>query len=284
VLPGSVARAWKDELDKTEGGGLGPAGIVCGLGETAGHTPLEVQPESVQDPPKEKLGMVARARKTPQGEHEMPWFRRRLLKWYSENGRSFWWREPERTPYEVLVAEILLQRTNASKVASFIPAFFEQYPSAESLVRAKDEALRSLLRPLGLWRAKTRTLIAAAEVLVASPRFPASRECLESLRGVGQYTASVMLSTFWGRPEPFLDVNMARVLRRFFDLKPAKSIRHDRNLQGLARQVVHSKNPSALNLAILDLSALLCRPKPRCESCPLAARCGWPVLEIAPGS
>src|SRR5436305_1294663 len=54
-----------------------------------GHTPCELPSEAVE---------------------RIPWLRRRLLSWFKRNGRSFPWRDPERTPYEVLVAEILLQR------------------------------------------------------------------------------------------------------------------------------------------------------------------------------
>ncbi len=48
------------------------------------------------------------------------WLRRRLLPWFARDGRTFPWREPGTTPYEVVVAEILLQRTTAAGVARVI--------------------------------------------------------------------------------------------------------------------------------------------------------------------
>ena len=55
----------------------------------------------------------------------IPWLRRRLLSWFEQSGRSFPWREPGRTPYEVVVAEILLQRTTAAGVARVYSGFIE---------------------------------------------------------------------------------------------------------------------------------------------------------------
>jgi A/G-specific adenine glycosylase len=55
----------------------------------------------------------------------MPWVRKRLLSWFARDGRSFPWREPGRTPYEVVVAEILLQRTTTAGVARVYSGFIE---------------------------------------------------------------------------------------------------------------------------------------------------------------
>jgi adenine-specific DNA glycosylase len=70
----------------------------------------------------------------------IPWLRRRLLSWFERNGRSFPWRHPGRTAYEVVVAEILLQRTTAAGVARAYSGFIERYPSWASLAQARPEA------------------------------------------------------------------------------------------------------------------------------------------------
>src|ERR1051326_3280307 len=84
----------------------------------------------------------------------IPWLRRRLLSWFKQSGRSFPWRDAERTPYEVVVAEILLQRTTAAGVARAYAGFLERSPSWEALAEAPREGLENALRPLGLWRQK----------------------------------------------------------------------------------------------------------------------------------
>jgi adenine-specific DNA glycosylase len=82
----------------------------------------------------------------------MLWLRRRLLLWFAQNGRSFRWRELGTTPYQVIVAEILLQRTAAAAVARAYSGFVERFPSWAALAQATLDDLENALRPLGRWR------------------------------------------------------------------------------------------------------------------------------------
>jgi A/G-specific adenine glycosylase len=205
------------------------------------------------------------------------WFRKRLLAWFKLGGRSFPWREPFRIPYEVVVAEILLQRTTANGVARAYPVFLERYPSWEVLSRASLERLQEDLRPLGLWRQKAAVFRSLARSIEeGGGRVPASRQELERLRGVGQYTASAILAVVYGRAEPLVDANAARVLGRFFGPQTFSDIGRDPTLHALARRVVLGKQSLLVSWAILDFGALVCRPRrPHCQECPLRRRCGF---------
>lgn len=90
----------------------------------------------------------------PEEAEHIPWLRRRLLSWFARNGRTFPWREPGRTPYEVIVAEMLLQRTTATGVARTYAGFVERFPSWVALAQSPLEDLENALRPFGLWRRK----------------------------------------------------------------------------------------------------------------------------------
>src|SRR5260370_39005150 len=103
----------------------------------------------------------------PEVGERIRWLRRRLLSWFEQSGRSFLWREPDRAPYEVVVAEVLLQRTTAVRVARAYPGFIEHFPSWTSLAQAPLECLESALRPLGLWRQKTLAFPSLAQSIVA---------------------------------------------------------------------------------------------------------------------
>lgn len=206
---------------------------------------------------------------------KVPWFRRRLLAWFTNNQRSFPWRTPGRTPYEVLVAEIMLQRTIAANVAQVYPVFLAKYPSFDSLARATRDELEIVLKPLGLWRLKARVFNTLAKTITergGTP--PATREELESFDNIGRYTANVVLCTIHGHDEPFVDVNMARLLERFFGPRKLADIRDDPYLHTLALAVVRGKDNLLVNWAVLDFSALVCKARrPLCEICPLKARC-----------
>jgi A/G-specific adenine glycosylase len=221
--------------------------------------------------------------------------RKRLLAWFWWNGRSFPWREYNRTPYEVLVAEILLQRTTAAGVARSYPAFIEHYPSWAALASSSQEDLESALRPLGLWRQKARALRHLALFFEErSGAIPDTRTALESLPGIGPYTASAMLAIVHGRAEPFVDVNMARLLGRYFGLPADACGVRGRPLRALGLRLVSGEYSLEVNWAVLDFAALVCRARrPLCQGCPLRTGCrsrapppGWltPTQGAASGS
>lgn len=205
----------------------------------------------------------------------VPWFRDELLRWFRTHGRSFPWREPGRTAYEILVAEILLQRTTAAKVAQAYNAFLKRYPSWSSLAHTSLQDLQDHLKPLGLWLQKALAFQSLAKAIQERKgSLPASRAELEHLPGIGQYIANSVLLTFYKQPEPLVDVNMARVLERFFGPRKLADIRYDSYLQTLARRVVKTENSLQVNWAILDLGALVCKySTPLCLQCPLRSKC-----------
>jgi A/G-specific adenine glycosylase len=105
-------------------------------------------------------------------------------------------------------------------------------------------------------------------------RIPSSRKEIEQLPGVGQYIASAVMLFELDMPEPLLDVNMARVLERYFGYKTKADIRHDSFLQGAARACIDGPAPKEANWGLLDLGALVCKARnPRCGQCPIQRGC-----------
>ena len=211
----------------------------------------------------------------PEVAESIPWLRRRLLSWSEQGGRSFPWRDPGRMPYEVVVAEILLQRTTATGVARAYGGFIERYPSWAALAQAPLESLESSLRPLGLWRQKALAFHHLAESIEEHGGvIPRTRAELERLQGIGPYTASAVLSIVYGRAEPLLDVNMARLLGRFLGSPAQAEAGPKRSLHVPALRLVSGKRSLEINWAALDFGALVCRARrPRCPKCPLRTRC-----------
>jgi A/G-specific adenine glycosylase len=209
-------------------------------------------------------------------QDEVKWFRRNLRKWFKENHRTFFWRETIRTPYEILIAEILLRRTRAETVAQIYPKFLKKYSNFNRLASAKPAEIKRIIKPLGLWRQKTPIFLNIAKAVVENNgQLPSNREDLEKLFHIGNYIASVILTSFHGKAEPFVDVNMARVVDRFFGPRKLVDIRYDPYLHAVAREIVKNKKESlTLNWAVLDFAALVCKAgRPRCEICPMRPRC-----------
>ena len=178
---------------------------------------------------------------SPEAAKCISWLRRRLLSWFARNGRSFPWREPGRTPYEVVVAEMLLQRTTAAGVARTYAGFVERFPSWVALAQSPLEDLENALRPFGLWRRKALAFQHLAQSIEEHGGIvPRTRAELERLLGIGPYTASAVLAVVYGRAEPLLDVNMVRLLGRFFGSSEGAEAGPKRTLQPLALRLVRS--------------------------------------------
>jgi A/G-specific adenine glycosylase len=202
-------------------------------------------------------------------------FQRELTAWYAEHARPFTWRSPTATPFHRIVAELLLQRTKAESVDRVLPSFLAAFPSWRSIAAATEQDLHRYLKPLGLWRRRIPSLrLFAADLERRGGVFPVSREEVERIPAVGQYIANAILLFVHSEPEPLLDVNMARLLERFFGPRRLADIRDDQYLQRLSRLILRGVDPVNMNWAVLDFAALVCRVKnPGCSSCPLSRRC-----------
>jgi len=179
------------------------------------------------------------------------------------------------TLYQRILAEVLLQRTQADTVSRFLPNFVDRFPNWSSLAAAKPVEIENLIKPIGLWQRRARSLSALAiEMVSRNGRFPASRVEIEKLPGVGQYIANSILLFAHNRAEPLLDVNMARVVERLTRPRDLVDIRYDPHLQRESRRIVRGERAVMINWAILDLAALVCKPRePLCPACPLQRWC-----------
>ncbi len=207
--------------------------------------------------------------------HRIQQVRRSLLRWGRDHFRSFPWRA-DRDLYRTLITEILLKQTTAERVVPVRQELVTRFPDPQTLAEADSAELISIIKSLGFGGQRTAQLMALGRALVAKPlrRTPSSR--LAELPGVGPYTAAAVSCFVWGRPEPALDVNVARIVMRLFAVRVIRGEpRRNRRVDGLARQLVAGPRPREMNWALLDLGAEVCRPAPLCGACPLAHVCSY---------
>lgn len=218
------------------------------------------------------------AGRRPPRKVELAWFRRSLMRWFTLNGRELFWRSERACIYTMVVSEVLLQRTQASVVSGFLPTFLASFPDWQAIAQSDNETIGQVLRPLGLWRRRASALLSlSTEITRREGRWPGTRQELEEMPAVGQYVASAVLMFEHGVPAPLMDASMARVLRRYFAIRPEKvDIRYDKQLQEVAHAVVDDPEFVRLNWAILDFAALQCTKScPSCKTCDLRSRCAY---------
>lgn len=206
-----------------------------------------------------------------------------LLLWGMRNFRPFPWRV-QRTPYKVFISEFLLQKTDAEKVMDVYQSMLNAYPDLEALGSASEMNLRKTLRDLGLYYRSSRMIDAAKEIISRfDGEIPWDEGALLSLRGIGKYIANAILCFGFGFQVPLIDTNIARILKRHWELQSAVSRpRDDKSLWEFARALVPNKAAQQYNYALLDLGALICHARePGCNDCPLGKTCeGRPSLSL----
>jgi A/G-specific adenine glycosylase len=195
--------------------------------------------------------------------------RRRLLAWYDREHRSFPWRGT-RDPYAVLVSEVMLQQTQASRVAERFPRFLSRFPTADALAAAAPATVLAEWNGLGY----NRRALALRDAATAVTRdgWPADVAGLQRLPGVGPYTARAVASLAFGQPVGVVDTNVRRWLIRRLGMADAP-----RDLQALA-DVLASSGPDGRAAdwthATMEFGANVCRSRaPLCGACPIADGC-----------
>jgi A/G-specific adenine glycosylase len=198
--------------------------------------------------------------------------REALRSWYAPRRDAYPWRGSH-DPYAILVSEVMLQQTQASRVAPAFRSFLHRFPTVRALAVA---ARRDVIRQwggLGYNRRAVR-LSEAARVVVRDHggRVPHDPAALRELPGVGPYTAAAVASLGFGDPVAVVDTNVRRVVARVH----LGIEGHDapaREVAALADAWLDRDDPVTWNQALMDLGREVCRPKPRCDVCPLAGVC-----------
>jgi len=196
-----------------------------------------------------------------------------LLDWFDRCRRDLPWRRSE-DPYEILVAEIMLQQTRSEVVATRYRGFLDRFPRIDDLAAAPLESVEAAWSGLGYYR-RARNLHRAARILAERGTMPESAAEWADLPGIGAYTSALLASRCCGESSPVLDGNVERVLSRFLaspELPRRAAAR--RRLLATATRLLDASRPGDSNQALMEVGSLVCRRgKPHCGACPLAPGC-----------
>lgn len=198
----------------------------------------------------------------------------KLLNWYDAYGRELSWRK-DPSLYKVWVSEIMLQQTRVEAVEPYYQRFLDRFPDMKALADAHEEEVLHAWQGLGYYSRARNLQTGVREALERyGGILPQTRKEVESLTGVGSYTAGALLSIVCGQAEPAVDGNVLRVFSRLFSLKQLMtSAKGKQAVTAKVREVIPADRPGDFNQAIMDLGSAVCSRVPRCSICPLLDEC-----------
>lgn len=202
-----------------------------------------------------------------------------VLEWYSHHARDLPWRRPGASAWSVLVSEVMLQQTPVARVLPVHDAWLERWPAPADLAADPPGDAVRLWGRLGYPRRALR-LHAAAVAIVEhhGGEVPRTHDELLALPGIGDYTASAVVSFAFAQRRAVLDTNVRRVLARAVagvEFPPTSLSRGERVR---AEDLLPDDPATAATWAVatMELGALVCTARdPACEPCPVARLCAW---------
>lgn len=191
-----------------------------------------------------------------------------MLAWGEPRLRDLPWRRT-RDPWAILVSEVMLQQTQVPRVIPKYLAFLDAFPTPQACAASPLGDVLRLWQGLGYPR-RARNLHATATAVVERGAFPATLVDLLALPGVGPYTARAVLAFAYEIDAAVVDTNIARIYARV----EGRSLRA-REVQAIADRHAPAGESWAWNQSIMELGAIVCRPMPACDACPVREWCAW---------
>ena len=201
---------------------------------------------------------------------------KKIIAWYQKHQRELPWRfykSNSDRDYKVLLSEFMLQQTKVSTVIPYFNKFYKKFCSINALSKSRITSVLKLWEGLGYYR-RARNLHQTAKIIVKKHegKVPDSFSDLKNLPGIGDYTASAILSIAKDKPFIGIDGNVKRVISRVLALKQNKKLLFaiEKKLDSMKVK----KNSSSLMQGIMEIGALLCQPaSPDCMRCPIRKNC-----------
>lgn len=177
-----------------------------------------------------------------------------------------------RNPFELLVATVLSAQTTDVRVNQSTPELFDRFPDAAACANADLRVLEDILRPLGFFRAKARSVQGIGQALVErfGGQVPGRLEDLVTLPGVGRKTANVVLGDAFGVPGLTVDTHVLRLSQRLGWTGSDDPVAVEQEVGAL----VERRDLTLLSHRLIFHGRRTCfARRPACGACPLVREC-----------
>ncbi len=176
-------------------------------------------------------------------------------------------------PYQLLVSVILSAQCTDKRVNMTTPAFFDQYPTIQSLSTATPEEVFPIIKSISYPNNKSKHLVGMAKMVMEkfNGQVPMTVDELTQLPGVGRKTANVITSVIDQQPNMAVDTHVFRVAARIgLTVKATTPLATEKQLVAYTPpHLIHK----AHHWLILHGRYICVARNPRCEICGLKPFC-----------
>ena len=200
-------------------------------------------------------------------------FQNRIIPWYNLNKRNLSFRGIK-DPYKIWLSEVMLQQTQVSTAIPYFNKWVRKFPTLGSVANADPELLLKYWEGLGYY-SRCLNFYKASKIIINEFNgvIPSEWNTFRELPGVGDYTAAAVLSIAFKKKYVVIDGNVKRVMSRFLGIKNLTP-NNLRRIKKKLEQFIPEKNPGDFNQSIMELGAIVCRPRnPICNDCPISSDC-----------
>lgn len=195
------------------------------------------------------------------GSKKVQRFNKDLYQAAKQINKNYPWRA-NRTPYRVLVAELMLQQTQADRVAPLYRRFLAAFPSIKKLAHAEQREVIAHWQGLGYnRRALFLHRLASIVHKERAGRIPRTQKELIALPGIGAYTSRSILVFAHNQPEVFIETNIRSMFLYFFT--PLQRTYSDEELLVHIEATIDRNNPRRWYEALMDVGSVLKKHVPK---------------------
>ena len=203
----------------------------------------------------------------------------RVVAWFDDAARDLPWRHADRTPWGVLVSEVMLQQTPVVRVEPVWREWLRRWPAPADLAAAPTADVLRAWGRLGYPRRALRLQDCARAIVERHDgTVPDDEGALLALPGIGEYTAAAVRAFAFGRRSVVVDTNVRRVLARTLGGTALAAPSPTAAERSLAADTAPVDDATAARWAAasMELGAVVCTARaPRCHACPVADLCAW---------
>jgi endonuclease-3 len=178
------------------------------------------------------------------------------------------------SPFELLIAVVLSAQATDKSVNLATAKLFPVANTPQAFLKLGEEGLLPYVRTIGLYRNKTKNVVALSRILVEEHggKVPATMEALVKLPGVGRKTANVVLNVAFGQPTIAVDTHIFRVANRT-GLAPGPDVEEVE--RKLVKFTPEEFRHDAHHWLILHGRYVCTARKPNCPQCVIADLCEY---------